>query len=170
MKKSVCHLVESPIATSRRTNDDEETNPSLKVCFRRNGNTQDEKTYTSGSNFHVIRASRFEGASFVSYCEFNQSLFDISPRSAASRRPCSKCLILAEPLSRALSISSNVRDLLWRIHPFADLRKTKRCMSSSSRASAILKETNDFRNCEQKKRGARHRFRPIVTVGKETAW
>ena len=99
------------------------------------------RTCTSGSNFHVIRVSRFEGASFVSYCEFNQSLFDISPRSAASRRPCSKCLILAEPLSRALTISSNAQDLLWRIHPFAGLRKTKRCMLSSQVSAIRRKQT-----------------------------
>ena len=148
MKKSVCHLVESPIATSRRTNDDEETNPSLKVCFRRHGDTQDEKTYTSGSNFHVIRASRFEGASFVSYCEFNQSLFDISPRSAASRRPCSKCLILAEPLSCAYPshqpcrISYGGSTLL----PVSE-KRSGACFQSSERHA---KETNDFRICEQK--------------------
>ena len=125
------------------------------------------RTYTSGSNFHVIRVSRFEGANFVSYCEFDQSLFDISPRSAASRRPCSKCLILAEPLSRALSISSNVQDLLWRIHPFAGLRKTKRCMFLQRQVIAMRRKQT-ISGFVSKRASCQHESRLIVIV--DIAW
>jgi len=53
--------------------------------------------------------------------------YDTSPRSATRGRPCSVPYTRRTTQLR-LSISSTAQDLLWRIHPFAGLRKTKRCM------------------------------------------
>ena len=88
--------------------------------------------------------------------------YDTSPRSATRGRPCSVPYTRRTTQLR-LSISSTAQDLLWRIHPFAGLRKTKRCMFLQRRVVAMRRKQT-ISGFVSKRGSCQNESRLIVTV------